>query len=94
MVFLRPLKPDARELLSRPLIDQSFNTVRTGTMINAERMRSLPRFFVDIPDPRRTSGRRHKLSTVLAIAAGAVLCGMRGYKAMSDLGKQPWSKGA
>lgn len=84
MVFLRPLKPDAQELLSRPLIDQSFNTVGTGTMINAEQMRSLPRFFVDIPDSRRTSGRRHKLSTVLAIAAGAVLCAMRGYKAISD----------
>ena len=43
-----------------------------------------PNFFADIPDPRRTQGRRHRLPTVLAIAAGAVLCGMRGYKAISD----------
>src|SRR5207253_2535182 len=33
---------------------------------------------------RRTHGRRHRLSMVLGIAAGAVLCGMRGYQAISD----------
>ena len=53
-------------------------------MIAAEQMRTLPEFFADIPDPRRIQGRRHRLSTVLAIAAAAVLCGMRGYKAISD----------
>ena len=53
-------------------------------MITAEHMRSLPQFFADIPDPRRAQGRRHRLSTVLAIAAGAILCGMRGYKAIAD----------
>ena len=47
-------------------------------------MRSLPQFFCHIPDPRRVRGRRHRLPTVLAIAAGAVLCGMRGYKAIAD----------
>jgi len=53
-------------------------------MLKAEQMRSLPYFFRDIPDPRRTQGRRHSLSTVLAIATGAILCGMRGYQAISD----------
>ena len=53
-------------------------------MLKAEPMRSLPDFFAQIPDPRRIQGRRHRLSTVLAIAAGAVLCGMRGYRAISD----------
>ena len=55
--------------------------------LNAETMQSLPSFFAEIPDPRRVQGRRHPLSTVLAIAAGANLCGMRGYKAISD-----WTK--
>jgi len=45
---------------------------------------SLPNFFADIPDPRRAQGRRHRLSTVLSIAAGATLCGMHGYLAISD----------
>jgi hypothetical protein len=53
-------------------------------MLKADQMRSLPHFFADIPDPRRIQGRRHRLPTVLAIAAGAVLCGMRGYRAISD----------
>ena len=52
--------------------------------IKAEHMRSLPDFFKTIPDPRRDQGKRHQLSTVLAIATAAILCGMRGYKAISD----------
>jgi hypothetical protein len=84
MVFVKPLQPDARVKLSRPILDPSYRTEGTKIMINAEHMRSLPQFFADIPDPRRTQGRRHRLSNVLAIAAGAVLCGMRGYKAISD----------
>ena len=57
-------------------------------MLTAAQMQSLPAFFREIPDPRRTQGRRHGLSTVLGIAAGAVLCGMRGYKAIAD-----WAQG-
>jgi len=53
-------------------------------MLKADQMRSLPYFFKDIPDPRRAQGRRHCLSTVLAIATGATLCGMRGYQGISD----------
>ena len=53
-------------------------------MLKAEQMRSLPHFFREIPDPRRAQGRRHPLPTVLAIATGAILCGMRGYRAISD----------
>ena len=54
-------------------------------MLNAEQMRSLPQCFTLIADPRRAQGRRHRLPVVLGIAAaGATLCGMRGYKAISD----------
>ena len=56
-------------------------------MLSAQQMQSLPDFFADIPDPRRAQGRRHRLSSVLAIAAGATLCGMRGYLAISDWAK-------
>jgi hypothetical protein len=57
-------------------------------MLNAEQMRSLPQCFALIADPRRRQGRRHRLAVVLGIAAGAVLCGMRGYQAISD-----WAEG-
>ena len=56
-------------------------------MLSANQMESLPYIFEEIPDPRRSQGRRHRLSTVLAIAAGATLCGMRGYLAISDWAK-------
>jgi len=56
-------------------------------MLSAAQMQSLPEFFAEIPDPRRAQGRRHRLPTVLGIAAGAVLCGMRGYKAIADWAK-------
>lgn len=52
--------------------------------ITADQMRTLPDFFKQIHDPRRGQGRRHPIHVVLGIAAGAVLCGMRGYKAISD----------
>ena len=53
-------------------------------MLNAKQMQALPDFFRQIPDPRRGEGKRHSLATVLGIVAGAVLCGMRGYQAISD----------
>jgi hypothetical protein len=53
-------------------------------MLSPEQMRSLPDCFADIPDPRRAQGRRHRLATVLALAAGATLCGMRGYQAIAE----------
>jgi hypothetical protein len=84
MVFVKPLQPDARELLSRTILSAPYCPGDPKIMLNADQMKSLPSFFKGIPDPRRAQGRRHRLNTVLAIAAGAVLCGMRGYKAISD----------
>jgi hypothetical protein len=86
MVFVKPLQANARELLSRTVLTPPYclGDSKTKIMLNADKMRSLPAFFKGIPDPRRAQGRRHRLSTVLGIAAGAVLCGMRGYKAISD----------
>ena len=52
--------------------------------LSAEHMHALPEFFNQINDPRRPQGRRHPLPAVLAIATAAVLCGARGYKAISD----------
>jgi hypothetical protein len=84
MLFLKPLRPDARELLGSPVLDPLYRTGGSNIMLSADQMQSLPSFFAGIPDPRRSQGRRHRLSTVLALSAGASLCGMRGYKAISD----------
>ena len=91
-VFLRPLTGTARAALARPVLDPRYRHGVPRLMLPAEPMRALPAYFTDIPDPRRAQGRRHPLPTVLAIAAAATLCGMRGYKAIAewaaDLGQQ------
>jgi len=87
MVFVQPLQARARELLCRALLPAPYQNGGSKIMLRAAQMQSLPTFFREIPDPRRAQGRRHRLSTVLGIAAGAVLCGMRGYHAMADWAK-------
>ena len=51
--------------------------------LTAKQMLSLYDFFTQIDDPRRRQGKKHPLPSVLALAAAAVLCGMRGYKDIS-----------
>lgn len=84
MVFLKPLHNNARALLCRATLQPPYLTGGSKMMLKADQMQSLPSFFTAIPDPRRAQGRRHRLATVLALAAGASLCGMRGYRAMAD----------
>jgi Domain of unknown function (DUF4338)/DDE_Tnp_1-associated len=83
-VFVKALQTDARTVLSQPVLQHPYGQGGPKIMLSAEQMRSLPDFFIDIADPRRAQGRRHSLPSVLAIAAGAILCGMRGYKAIAD----------
>lgn len=87
MVFVKPLKPNAQIQLSQATLKPNYRIGGQKIMLNAQHMETLPDFFTDIPDPRRAQGRRHKLSTVLAIATGAILCGMKGYLAISDWAK-------
>jgi hypothetical protein len=86
-VFVKGLQGDARALLAQPVLPPSYHTGAIKMMLKAEQMWSLPAVFGDIPDPRRAQGRRHRLAVVLALAAGATLCGMRGYQAMAGWAK-------
>ncbi len=83
-VFVRPLCRNPQMQLTQPSREQHQLTGAPNIMLNAEQMRMLPQCFTIISDPRRAQGRRHRLPVVLAIATGAILCGMRGYKAISD----------
>lgn len=84
LIFVKPLHKYAKRILSHPFLGDDYKAAGGKMKIKAEHMRSLPDFFKMIADPRRDQGKRHSLTTVLAIAAGAILCGMRGYKAISD----------
>jgi len=91
-VFVRVLLGNARARLCGPILDPRYRYGVPKMLLTADQMRSLPEFFADIPDPRRGQGRRHPLPAALAIAAAAVLCGARGYKAIAawaeDLSQQ------
>jgi hypothetical protein len=87
LVFVRPLQAHARALLSGPTLDAPYQHGAPKLMLRAEQMSALPDCFRAMTDPRRAQGRRHPLPTVLAIAAGASLCGMRGYKAIAGWAK-------
>lgn len=83
-VFVLPLAHDARARLTHPDRQSLGLTGVPHMSLSAPQMDALRTCFADLPDPRRTQGRRHRLSTILALAAGASLCGMRGYEAMAE----------
>jgi len=83
-VFVQPLQRNTRLLLSHPQLNECYQTGVPRMKLSAAHMQSLPAFFKQITDPRRAQGRRHPLPAVLAIATAAVLCGARGYEAISD----------
>jgi hypothetical protein len=94
-VFVRALHPRARQRLSQPVLDPRDHTEVSPKMtLTAQQMRALPDCFGSIADPRRAQGRRHPMRAVLAIAAGATLCGMRGYKAIAQWAEGLGQKGA
>jgi len=84
MVFVQPLQRNACTLLSRPILNKRYQTGVQRMKLSAQHMKSLPNFFKKITDPRRAQGRRHRIEVVLSIAAAAILCGMCGYRAISD----------
>lgn len=84
MLFLKPLHRLARNILSQHELSHHFNLGEVKMKITRAQIRSLPNFFKEITDPRRQQGLRHRLPTVLAIVAGAILCGMRSYESIYD----------
>lgn len=91
-VFVRPLCRNPQVLLTHPNREHLQLTGAPKIMLTATHMRMLPDFFNDIPDPRRAQGRRHRLAVVLAIAAGATVCGLHGYKAIAGWAKDLGAK--
>jgi hypothetical protein len=94
-VFVRALHRQARQRLAQSVLDPRDHTEEHPLMtLTAQQMRALPESFNAVSDPRRAQGRRHPLRAVLAIAAGATLCGMRGYKAIGQWAQGLGQKGA
>jgi predicted transposase YbfD/YdcC len=53
---------------------------------------SLWNYFSELPDPRRSQGRRHKLRDILAVALCAVVCGADDFTEIEEFGqtKEAW----
>ena len=79
-VFVQALQRDARQILSASLLDPRYRTGAEKMELTCNDMRSLYDHFKGVPDARRAKGRKHGIANVLALAAGATLSGMRGYK--------------
>ncbi len=84
MIFVYALQRNAHQLLSKPKLHPHYQYGTPKLMLTADQMKTLPEFFMDIADPRRAQGRRHRLSTILAISTGAILCGRVGFKAIAQ----------
>lgn len=85
-IFVRELHPQARARLCQADFDARVEGRKR--MLKAEHLRALPEVFHRVTDPRRVAGRCHPLTVVLAVAAGAYLCGARGHKAMGAWANQ------
>ena len=79
-VFVQAVQRDARRIVSAALLEPRYRTGVETMELTHNDMRSLYDHFTGVPDVRRAKGRKHKLANVLALAAGATLSGMRGYK--------------
>ena len=49
--------------------------------------RPLIEVFSDIPDMRKSRGKRHPLAAILALSCCAMLCGSRSYSAIAEWGR-------
>ena len=87
MIFAYPLQRNALRLLSSPILNPNYSCGAPKLMLSADQMKTLPAVFSRLPDPRRGQGQRHRLSTILAISTGAILCGRIGYKGIAQWAK-------
>jgi len=93
IVFVYPLQANAQAIMSQPVLNKNYQYGRPKIMLSSEHMQALPGFFSDIPDPRRGQGLRHSLTSVIAIAIAATLCGAKSYSAIAEWAKNLGQKG-
>jgi Domain of unknown function (DUF4338)/DDE_Tnp_1-associated len=79
-IFVRPLWPGARARLCQASFEPGMEGKKR--MLKVRELQELPALFHQVSDPRGVTGRQHPLDSVLAIAAGAYLCGARTYTDM------------
>jgi len=87
-VLVRPIRPDARALLSAPFLSPILQGKEEVTLdlntVNVDSSDGLLARLKRLPDPRHRRGIRHSQASVLAVAICAVLCGARNFIAIGQ----------
>ena len=87
-MYVRPLRPDARERLSDADDRAEWNAPKESSAPwRTGELRSLRDLFAELPDCRRDQGKKHRLSTVLTLVALAQLSGRSGPAATERYAK-------
>ena len=86
-LWILPLCDDPPAVLAAAILPQAYSGWEAQppphSDLKAEELGSLANVFDGLPDFRRAAGRRHRLGTVLAITAAAVMAGARTYADVS-----------
>ena len=85
MMFVRPLRRDARKILSETRLAREFylHGVYRMTLVEND-CKTLLEYLSEIDDPRARRGQRYRLGSLLALSCAAVLCGARGYLQIAE----------
>jgi len=90
-IWLRPLRPDARDLLRAPELpsdlarsEKPLPCKQVATRLGFNGLRSLFMALQALPDRRRTQGQRYPLGCCLSIITCAVLAGCKGVRECAE----------
>jgi len=86
-VFVRPLRPDATEILADPYVQLEIKPKVTSMKLSDTDADILHKALLTIPDCRMPRGIRHNKLAILSIAICATLCGATSFDAMAQWGE-------
>jgi Druantia protein DruA/DDE_Tnp_1-associated/Transposase DDE domain len=86
-VFVRPLRPDATDILADPYVQPEIKPKVTSMKLSDNDADILHKALLTIPDCRMARGIRHNKLAILSIAICATLCGAGGFDAMAQWGE-------
>lgn len=90
-IFVYPLRPNTRELLSSSFLDPSLSGWKGYVdlnRVNLDKKEGLMECLASLTDPRKKKGKRHPYLSVLAIGICAVMSGVRNFIGISEWAKE------
>lgn len=88
MVFIRPLHPQARKILTQPFIESDPCLEVKPMELSTKDAEALIETLAQLIDPRKPRGRRHLMISILAISICAIMSNARGFTAIAGWAKR------